>query len=146
MTYGEAFTVQPFGNSLVTLNLTGAQLLEVLKQQWCGQTAARVLLPSAGVHYTYDLSAAAALVGQPCAGARQPGHRPDDRRRGGGPGGAATASRSTRSSPTAATASSRSATAPTGWAATWTSTRSRTTWLARAPVAPPALDRIDVVP
>ncbi len=72
VTYGEAFTVQPFGNSLVTLNLTGAQLLEVLKQQWCGQTAARVLLPSAGVHYTYDLSAAAALVNQPCAGAPNP--------------------------------------------------------------------------
>ena len=86
VTYGEAFTVQPFGNSLVTLNLTGAQLLEVLKQQWCGQTAARVLLPSAGVHYTYDLSAAAALVNQPCAGAPNPVSGPDHRRRGGGPG------------------------------------------------------------
>jgi 5'-nucleotidase len=72
VTFGEAFTVQPFGNSLVTLTLTGAQLLEVLKQQWCTQDAARVLLPSAGVHYTYSASAAAALVGQPCAGAANP--------------------------------------------------------------------------
>jgi 5'-nucleotidase len=72
VTFGEAFTVQPFGNSLVTLTLTGAQLLEVLKQQWCSQDAARVLLPSAGVHYTYSASAAAALVGQPCAGAANP--------------------------------------------------------------------------
>jgi 5'-nucleotidase len=72
VTFGEMFTVQPFGNSLVTLTLTGAQLLEVLKQQWCSQDAARVLLPSAGVHYTYSASAAAALVGQPCAGAANP--------------------------------------------------------------------------
>jgi 5'-nucleotidase len=72
VTFGEAFTVQPFGNSLVTLTLTGAELLEVLKQQWCSQDAARVLLPSAGVHYTYSASAAAALVGQPCAAAANP--------------------------------------------------------------------------
>ena len=72
VTYGEAFTVQPFGNSLVTLTLTGAQLLEMLKQQWCGQDFARVLLPSAAVSYSYSLSAAAALVGQPCAGAANP--------------------------------------------------------------------------
>ena len=72
VTYGEAFTVQPFGNSLVTLTLTGAQLLEMLKQQWCTQDFARVLLPSAGVSYTYSLSAAAALVGQPCEGASNP--------------------------------------------------------------------------
>jgi 5'-nucleotidase len=72
LTYGEAFTVQPFGNSLVTLTLTGAQLLEVLKQQWCTQDAPRVLLPSAGVHYTYSAAAAAAAVGQPCAGVANP--------------------------------------------------------------------------
>ena len=72
VTFGEAFTVQPFGNSLVTLTLTGAQLLEVLKQQWCEQDLVKVLLPSAGVHYTYSASAAAALAGQPCAGAANP--------------------------------------------------------------------------
>ena len=72
VTYGESFTVQPFGNSLVTLTLTGAQLYETLKQQWCGQSFARVLLPSAGVAYSYDQSTAAALVGQPCAGAANP--------------------------------------------------------------------------
>ncbi|MEA2361106.1 MAG: 5-nucleotidase [Thermoleophilaceae bacterium] len=72
LTYGEAFTVQPFGNSLVTLTLTGAQLLEVLKQQWCSQDSPRVLLPSAGVHYTFSQSAATALIGQPCGGAPNP--------------------------------------------------------------------------
>ena len=72
VTPGEAFTVQPFGNSLVTLTLSGAQLLEVLKQQWCTQDAPRVLLPSASVHYSYSAAAAAALVGQPCEGAPNP--------------------------------------------------------------------------
>lgn len=72
VTYGESFTVQPFGNSLVTMTLSGAQVLEMLKQQWCGQTAPRVLLPSASVAYTYSQSAASALVGQPCAGAANP--------------------------------------------------------------------------
>ena len=72
VTYGEAFTVQPFGNSLVTLTLSGAQVLEMLKQQWCTQEFARVLLPSAGVSYTYSLSAATALLGQPCEGAANP--------------------------------------------------------------------------
>jgi 5'-nucleotidase len=72
VTYGEAFTVQPFGNSLVTLTLTGAQLLEVLKQQWCSQEFARVLLPYAAIHYTYDQSVAAGLIGQPCGGAPNP--------------------------------------------------------------------------
>jgi 5'-nucleotidase len=72
VTYAQAFTIQPFGNTLVTLTLTGAQLLDVLKEQWCGQTSPRILLPSAEVHYTYSASAAAALVGKPCAGAPSP--------------------------------------------------------------------------
>lgn len=36
VTYGEAFTVQPFGNSLVTLTLTGAQIKAMLEQQFVG--------------------------------------------------------------------------------------------------------------
>jgi 5'-nucleotidase len=54
------------------MTLTGAQLYDMLKSQWCGQDFARVLLPSAGVEYTFDQSAAAGLVGQPCAGAPNP--------------------------------------------------------------------------
>ncbi|MEA2417992.1 MAG: 5-nucleotidase, partial [Thermoleophilaceae bacterium] len=72
VTFGEAFNVQPFGNSLVTLTLTGTQLLDALKQQWCTQDLVKVLLPSAGVHYSYSTSAAAALAGQPCEGAPNP--------------------------------------------------------------------------
>ena len=60
VTYGEAFTVQPFGNALVTLTLTGAQIETILEQQFCGtnDTTFRVLLPSAGLHYTWDSSEA----------------------------------------------------------------------------------------
>ena len=36
VTYGGAFTVQPSGNSLVTMTLTGAQLKTVLEQQFQG--------------------------------------------------------------------------------------------------------------
>ncbi len=72
VTYGESFTVQPFGNSLVTMSLTGAQIYEMLKQQWCSQDFARVLLPSAGVHYTFDAAAASGLLRQPCSGAPNP--------------------------------------------------------------------------
>jgi 5'-nucleotidase len=72
VSYGAAFTVQPFGNTLTTLTLTGAQLLEVLKQQWCGQTSPRILLPSSTVSYSFSAAAAAATTGQPCAGAVNP--------------------------------------------------------------------------
>lgn len=40
VTYAEAFTVQPFGNSLVTLSLTGAQIHTLLEQQFMGCTEA----------------------------------------------------------------------------------------------------------
>lgn len=36
VTYGEGFTVQPFGNSLVTMTLTGAQIEILLEQQFTG--------------------------------------------------------------------------------------------------------------
>ena len=39
VTYGEAFTTQPFGNSLVTMTLTGAQIHTLLEQQFTGCTA-----------------------------------------------------------------------------------------------------------
>ncbi len=34
VTYGEAFTVQPFGNTLVTKTMTGDMIRRVLQQQW----------------------------------------------------------------------------------------------------------------
>ena len=57
VTYGEAFTVQPFGNSLVTMSLTGTQIDTLLEQQWCGQSSPRILQVSAGFTYTWDNAA-----------------------------------------------------------------------------------------
>jgi 5'-nucleotidase len=57
ITYGEAFAVQPFGNSLVTMTLTGAQIKRVLEQQWDGQgTNPKVLQVSKGFTYTWSAS------------------------------------------------------------------------------------------
>ncbi|WP_106402354.1 bifunctional metallophosphatase/5'-nucleotidase [Actinocorallia populi] len=54
VTYGEAFAVQPFGNLMQVVTLTGARLDALLEQQW---TAARtaVLQPSASLSYTATL-------------------------------------------------------------------------------------------
>lgn len=62
ITYGEAFTVQPFGNNLVTMTLTSQQIKDLLEQQFngcLGQTATRVLLPSIGFSYTWNGAAPA---------------------------------------------------------------------------------------
>ena len=62
VTYGESFSVQPFGNSLVTMTLTGAQIDTLLEQQFngCGtQNANRILQVSAGFTYSWSASAPA---------------------------------------------------------------------------------------
>jgi 5'-nucleotidase len=56
VTYGEAFTLQPFGNALVTVTLTGAQLRTLLEAQWEG-TPVRILQPSHGFSYMWKASA-----------------------------------------------------------------------------------------
>jgi 5'-nucleotidase len=62
VTYGEAFTVQPFNNLVVTQTFTGAQLKNVLEQQFVGfggQTTQRILQVSAGFSYSWDSTAPA---------------------------------------------------------------------------------------
>lgn len=56
--YENLFSVQPFYNNLVTMTLTGAQLLQLLEQQWLGQPSAagRVLQVSRGFSYAWDAS------------------------------------------------------------------------------------------
>lgn len=56
VTWGELFTVQPFGNSLVKMDLTGQQIYDLLEQQWAGQTFARILKTS-GLTYQWDAAA-----------------------------------------------------------------------------------------
>ena len=67
VTYEEAFSVQPFGNNLVTLDLTGAQLSCLLEQQF---TVDRLLYPSASVRYVVDPQGTTAPADDPCAGTR----------------------------------------------------------------------------
>jgi 5'-nucleotidase len=61
VTYGEAFTVQPFGNSLVTKTMTGDMLRRLLEQQFVGchgQLVKRILQISNTFRYEQDPVAA----------------------------------------------------------------------------------------
>jgi 5'-nucleotidase len=57
VTYGEAFTFQPFGNTLVTYPMTGAQIISVLEQQCQPLGSSRPFL-HLGVSngFSYDIS------------------------------------------------------------------------------------------
>ena len=61
VTYGEAFAVQPFGNLLVTMDLTGAQIERLLEQQAVlGRPGGRdvlILGASNGFTFSYDPAA-----------------------------------------------------------------------------------------
>ncbi|MET9628546.1 bifunctional metallophosphatase/5'-nucleotidase [Lentzea sp. NPDC006480] len=57
VTYEEAADVQPFGNILQTITLTGAQLKNALEQQFSAKRTF-VLQPSAGFTYSWSASAA----------------------------------------------------------------------------------------
>ena len=54
--YEDLFAVQPFYNNLVTMTLTGAQLLEVLEAQWLNQARPRILQVSRGFAYRWDMA------------------------------------------------------------------------------------------
>ncbi|WP_405549140.1 bifunctional metallophosphatase/5'-nucleotidase [Streptomyces globisporus] len=58
VTYGEAFTVQPFTNMMNVVDLTGAQLVSALQQQVSGPNEAspKILQVSKGLTYTLDLT------------------------------------------------------------------------------------------
>ncbi|MFD1663293.1 bifunctional metallophosphatase/5'-nucleotidase [Streptomyces caeni] len=58
VTYGEAYTVQPFSNTVNLLDLTGAQLIAALQQQVSGvnEASPKILQVSGGLTYTLDLT------------------------------------------------------------------------------------------
>ncbi|MFG2294155.1 bifunctional metallophosphatase/5'-nucleotidase [Streptomyces sp. NPDC048603] len=59
VTYGEAFTVQPFTNMMNVVDLTGAQLITALQQQVTGPVNGpnpKILQVSKGFTYTLDLT------------------------------------------------------------------------------------------
>ncbi|PKV86969.1 bifunctional UDP-sugar hydrolase/5'-nucleotidase [Streptomyces sp. TLI_146] len=62
VTYGEAFTVQPFTNMMNVVDLTGAQIIQGLQQQVSGGNAAnpKILQVSKGFTYTLDMTKAGA--------------------------------------------------------------------------------------
>ena len=54
ITWNDLFTIQPFGNTLVSMNLTGAQIKTLLEQQW--QSSGNKFLQISGLGYTWDNS------------------------------------------------------------------------------------------
>jgi 5'-nucleotidase len=56
VTYGQIFSVQPFGNSLVVKSMTGAQIRAVLEAPFSSSDNPRALFSSKGFSYSYDLS------------------------------------------------------------------------------------------
>ncbi|GAA2535316.1 multifunctional nuclease/2',3'-cyclic-nucleotide 2'-phosphodiesterase/5'-nucleotidase/3'-nucleotidase [Winogradskya humida] len=61
VTYSDAFAVQPFANDVVTQTLTGAQIKQVLEEQWQPDGASRPVLhlgSSKGLTYSYDVAKA----------------------------------------------------------------------------------------
>jgi len=53
VTWGDLYTVQPFNNYLVKMELTGQQVMDLLNQQWAGQPYPRMLQIS-GLTYTWN--------------------------------------------------------------------------------------------
>jgi len=65
VTYGEMFAVQPFGNAMVTMDLTGTQIDQALEAQWIGVNPVpgnKLLQVSEGFTYSYSAAAAAAAI------------------------------------------------------------------------------------
>jgi 5'-nucleotidase len=58
VTFGHLFNVMPFNNNLVSLDLTGLQLMRLLEQQWESPNlpGGRIMPVSKGFSYTWDAS------------------------------------------------------------------------------------------
>jgi len=70
VTYGAAFSVQPFNNYLVSVSLTGQQILDLLNEQWNDKNeTSRKILQIAGLSYSYSKT----LAAQPSVDALVPG-------------------------------------------------------------------------
>ena len=56
ITYGQIFSIEPFGNTLIVKTYTGAQLKALLEQQFeaDGKLRPSSLVPSANFHYAFD--------------------------------------------------------------------------------------------
>jgi 5'-nucleotidase len=72
VTFGDIYAVQPFGNTLVTMTYTGAQVLRILEEQFANMNDWNILAVSEGFTMTLDPSkpagqrvVKAALNGEP---------------------------------------------------------------------------------
>ena len=74
VTWGDVLTLHPFANHLITVDMTGAQLLAVLEQQWPAESNALPrILKTSGLYYSWDPARpAGARVVEACDGAHQP--------------------------------------------------------------------------
>ncbi|MFZ6649165.1 bifunctional metallophosphatase/5'-nucleotidase [Undibacterium sp. TJN25] len=59
VTFGDIFAAQPFGNGVVRMSLSGAQIMELLKQQWDGRPAddPKMMWVSHGFSYNWNAEA-----------------------------------------------------------------------------------------
>lgn len=56
VSFGSVFAAQPFGNILVTKTMTGKQIRALLEQQFSDPNWVRILSPSRGFRFGYDLT------------------------------------------------------------------------------------------
>jgi 5'-nucleotidase len=64
VTFGQLFNVLPFNNTLVSMDLTGQQIVRLLEQQWERASGRGVVMSvSQGFGYTWDASAPPGAVG-----------------------------------------------------------------------------------
>ncbi|TMU87479.1 bifunctional metallophosphatase/5'-nucleotidase [Bacillus sp. BHET2] len=56
ITWGKLYTMLPFGTNLVKMDVTGAQIKEILEQQWTGNF--QTILQPSGLHFTWKKNAA----------------------------------------------------------------------------------------
>jgi 5'-nucleotidase len=56
VTFGAVFQAQPFANQMVVKSFTGSQIRQLLEQQFADVNYLRILSPSAGFRFGYDLS------------------------------------------------------------------------------------------
>jgi 5'-nucleotidase len=74
ISWGDILTALPFANHLVTLDVTGAQLLQVLEQQWSSDgTTTPKILKTSGFYYSWDATRPwGAHIVSACDSQRQP--------------------------------------------------------------------------
>ncbi|WP_188567688.1 bifunctional metallophosphatase/5'-nucleotidase [Undibacterium terreum] len=62
VSFGDIYATQPFGNGIVRMNLSGAQVLELLRQQWDGRPADNPKMMSVSQGFSYSWNATAAIA------------------------------------------------------------------------------------